>query len=335
MKNATNPAERHLNLVIALMNAVKPLTRRDIQASVAGYDPSAEPSAFERMFERDKETLRLLGLPLVTVEGPLNHPEELGYRIEKEQYELDELVLDPAEVGVLSLATKLWQDTALEGESERGLTKLKSNVLSVDAHSLVGFSPRIGKDSPALEPLLDATTSRRRVSFHYRSTENGEYVQRTIEPWSLLARGTGWYVVGLDVDKGEQRIFKLARIKDQVKKVGPVNAFEVPQDKDFSSILVSDTQHSYTAQLALRTGQANELRVRAQSSNFAVPEGYEPVEVTYRDTVDFVDLVAGLGSQVLVLEPASLRDTVISRLTAAAQLGVASPDAIGTATKEN
>ena len=55
--------ERALNLLAFLLTASRPVTADEIRVPVAGYDqPNDE--AFRRTFERDKELLRRLGIPL-------------------------------------------------------------------------------------------------------------------------------------------------------------------------------------------------------------------------------------------------------------------------------
>lgn len=314
MNNATPPAERHLNLVIALMNATKPLTRRDIQTKVAGYDAQADSKTFERMFERDKEMLRELGVPIVTVESPLSHATELGYRVDKDQFALGEFELNPSEIGLLSLATKLWQDTALESESERGLTKLKSQAASVDSAVLAGFDPRLGHDSPALEPLLDAVTNRQVVSFEYRTGHTGATAVRTIQPWTVLARGSGWYVAGWDIEKSSQRLFKLNRIISVVKPQGKPSAYAIPEDLDASAMLGSIGREPKVAQLAVKAGSAQGLRLLAKESTHVVPDNYDAYELAFHDLVETADDLAGMADAVLVMAPLELRHQVIARL---------------------
>src|SRR5690606_28953887 len=75
-----DPAERLLNLIIALTHARTRMTRAQIRESVAGYEPlpaglsekeaARRDAAFERMFERDKDDLRRMGIPLQTVVDP-------------------------------------------------------------------------------------------------------------------------------------------------------------------------------------------------------------------------------------------------------------------------
>jgi proteasome accessory factor B len=334
MKNATPPAERLLNLVIALMNATTPMSRREIQATVAGYDRNSDPKAAERMFERDKDTLRELGVPIVTVESATSHAEETGYRIDKDQYTLGELELDPAEIGLLSLATQLWRDTALESDSQLGLTKLKSTAASTDSSVLIGFDPRVGTDSPALEPLLEAVTGRQRVQFDYRTGHTGEQTTREVEPWSVLARGSGWYVVAWDTTRQAQRTFKLNRIVGNVKRIGAPAAYDIPQDIDFSALLAATETETQTAQLALRAGRGGALRLRGRESNHIVPRGYDAITLTFHDLTELADELAGQADAVLVCAPPELRTQVIARLRAAATLNSSSGTGNPSATKE-
>ena len=60
--------ERLLNLVIALLSTRMPLTKARIRTAVPQYLTTASVEAFDRMFERDKDDLRELGIPLVTEE---------------------------------------------------------------------------------------------------------------------------------------------------------------------------------------------------------------------------------------------------------------------------
>ncbi len=94
----SNPAARLLNLVIALVNTNASMTKQQIRTSVAGYGDAPSPDAFERMFERDKDTLRDLGIPIVTVDAG-GHADEVGYRIDQDAYALPAVDLTPAEPG--------------------------------------------------------------------------------------------------------------------------------------------------------------------------------------------------------------------------------------------
>ena len=81
-----------MNLVIALLSTRQFLSAERIRASVAGYEDSATDEAFSRMFERDKNELRDLGIPLEV--GPVGRFSTLeGYRINRDAYELPDIDL--------------------------------------------------------------------------------------------------------------------------------------------------------------------------------------------------------------------------------------------------
>ena len=95
--------ERLLSLVVCLLSARRYLTAGQIRAAVPGYPETFD--AFKRMFERDKDELRELGIPLETGTNP-GSDEEVGYRISRQAYELPEIRLEPDEAAVLGLAAQ-------------------------------------------------------------------------------------------------------------------------------------------------------------------------------------------------------------------------------------
>jgi proteasome accessory factor B len=113
--------ERLLSLVVCLLSARRYLTATQIRAAVPGYPDSFD--AFKRMFERDKEELRELGIPLETGSGA---DDELGYRISRQAYELPDIRLEPDEVAVLGLAARVWRRAELAGAADGALLKLRA-----------------------------------------------------------------------------------------------------------------------------------------------------------------------------------------------------------------
>ena len=69
---AVSKLERLLNLTAALLDIPRPLTVEDIREAIPGY-PDNEPS-FRRSFERDKDDLREMGVPIEVVPGPGDRP---------------------------------------------------------------------------------------------------------------------------------------------------------------------------------------------------------------------------------------------------------------------
>jgi len=97
--------ERLLNLVICLLATRRYLSADQIRRTVAGYEDLGD-EAFKRKFERDKEDLRDLGIPLETgSDSPFD--DEPGYRIRRDDYSLPDIEFEPAELAVLGVAVFL------------------------------------------------------------------------------------------------------------------------------------------------------------------------------------------------------------------------------------
>lgn len=325
MSDPIPPAERLLNLVIALVNTPGRMTKEQIRASVAGYDRTAGPDAFERMFERDKETLRDLGVPVVTVSSAA-HGDDQGYRIDPDAYALPPMELSAAQLGVLGLAADFWQGQTLRTDAARALTKLRAVASGTATDAVAGLAPRLHPAGPALAPLLDAAQDRRAVRFTYRAASTGEVLERHVEPWRLIASRGGWYLVGHDRDRGAPRVFRLTRITGVVRAEGPADAFTVPPDADPMALL-SSAQRAVqrTAWLAVVPDRAGALRARATTRTPpedlpAAPPGTEVLAVPYGSTTDLADEVVGYAETVVVLGPPDLRSFVLRRLRAAATL---------------
>ncbi len=330
MPDTLPPAERLLNLVIALVNTPGRMTKEQIRASVAGYERQGSVDAFERMFERDKETLRDLGVPVITVSSAA-HGDDQGYRIDVDAYALAPMELSAAQLGVLTLAAELWQDQTLRSDAVRGLTKLRAvGTTAAATDAMAGLAPRLHPAGPALVPLLDATHARQQVTFTYRAASTSEVLVRRVQPWRLIASGGGWYLVGQDVDRRAPRVFRLSRIVGEVATQGTAGAFTVPQDVD-PTVLV-DSQHTgdRIAWLAIAPDRAGALRSRAvhpdgtgerPPTHVRAPAGLDVVAIPYARTTDLADEIVAYTDAVVVLGPAALREAVVRRLLEAVVMG--------------
>src|SRR5690349_468257 len=129
---ATSKVERLMNLVIALLSTRTFLPAEKIRASVAGYADSPSNEAFSRMFERDKNELRDLGIPLETGRVSKFDPTE-GYRINRDAYALPPVQLTGDEATAVAVATQLWQSPELVTATQGALLKLRAAGVDVDA----------------------------------------------------------------------------------------------------------------------------------------------------------------------------------------------------------
>lgn len=317
MNTRVDPAERLLDLVIALSHTTRRMTKAQIRASVHGYEQAASDEAFERMFERDKVALRAIGVPIVTQVDDA-HADDVGYRIDAAGYELPAIDLTAQEAGLLALAAQVWQDAELASAARSAITKLRAVGPAPDAGGQVGLTLRVRPPETSFAPLLSAIQQRRAVRFRYRAAGSGREQEREVEPWRLLCQDRAWYLRGHDRARGAERSFRLARITSRVRAVGSADAYSIPAaDADSGAYEVAD--RTALARLALRPERAAALRARAVGIVDA--SGHRDiVTVPVADVETLAEELAGYADAVLVLDPAVLRDAVLRRLRAAAAL---------------
>lgn len=314
---APRKSERIMNLAICLLMARRFLDKNHIREVVEGYAGLSD-AAFERTFERDKDDLRAMGVPIETGSNSPLFPDELGYRIRRQDFELPPIDFTAAEATALGLASQVWGTATRAEHTVSALAKLRAAGIDPDASRLTGLSPSIGAKEAAFEPLWQATISRTAVAFDYRGTA------REVEPWVLTYRRGSWYLVGRDRTKQAPRMFKLARIENQPQSIGKPGAYDLP-DVDLAELTRSlePAPADAHAVLAIRGDRAPDLRRRGQPLDDVahLPSGFTAWRVPYVQDRDFVAEVCGHGPAVLVLQPLELRRQVIERLTAIAEAG--------------
>ncbi len=314
---SSNRTERLLNLVICLLATDRWLTKEQIRRAVPQYEDCETPEAFDRMFERDKEDLRELGVPLSTGSNSAWFEDDQGYRVDRDAYALPEVAFTAQELAVLGLASRVWQQASLAGSAARAMVKLRALGVSTDDVSLVGVEPRVRAADPAFEPLYAAARDRAPVSFRYRKPE-GDVAERRVEPWALTSRGGRWYLVGHDRGRSATRAFRLSRIEGAVRRIGAAGTVAVPPDLDPAALVMGRPAETdqRVARLRVRAGRGAALRLRATSAT-AGPDGWDLLELPVGDVGGLAPQVAGFGPDVVVEEPADLRETVLRLLRGA------------------
>jgi proteasome accessory factor B len=315
MAMSRRKTERLLSLVVCLLSARRYLTATQIRAAVPGYPDSFD--AFKRMFERDKDELRELGIPLETGTNSVGD-EELGYRISRQAYELPDIRLEPDEVAMLGLAARVWRRAELAGAADGALLKLRAAGAGLqDDLSQPRIEPRVRTAGPAFGPLWQAVRDRRPVTFVHRVPGRNSALRRNLEPWGVTYRRGHWYVVGFDTDREAERVFRLSRIEGTVSFTGPAGSVTVPAGTDVRAA-VRDWGHEPTAPrtcvLRVRAGAGNGLRRYADRITADHHAGWDLVEHSYSDADWWAEHIAWFGADVVVLEPSDLRDAVIGRL---------------------
>jgi predicted DNA-binding transcriptional regulator YafY len=302
---SANRLERLLNLTAALLNAGHPLTSADIAEQVPGYPDPGEKATFRRAFERDKESLREMGIPVELVDVPGSDPPEPGYRIRREDYALRDPGLDADELAAIHLATAAVRMEGLPGTE--AVWKLGGAPAPADDGIALAALPAF----PQLVPLFGAVAERAPVTFGYR----GE--SRTIDPHRLSFGRGRWYLDGWDHARQADRQFRLDRIEGDVT-VGAAGSFERPA--------ATTSGVALPWQLGDEAPVQATLRVDADQAGWALDhlgdatvveesaDGAITVELTVTNRDAFRSFVVGFLDHAEVLAPAELRAELVEWL---------------------
>lgn len=309
--------ERLFTLVQCLLASEQYLTARKIRETVAGYggEDDEPDDAVKRKFERDKNVLRDMGIPIETVRDPTSGEE--GYRIDRAAYELAPIELTADEAVVVMVAAQVWRQGKLAGPAAGALMKLRASGAPVVEDS--GLDTLIETAEPAFDEVWRACRDARPIAFTYQKRDGVRAERRTLEPWGMVCRNGLWYVAGHDRVRGAVRVFRLSRVSGRVEPAGEAGTVTVPPDVDLRSIVMNwgggDHPGPRTATLAIRTGKANGLRRYARDVE-SDPDrpGWDRVRLNLWGAEWMAGTVAAFGADVIVTDPPDLRDAVIRRL---------------------
>ncbi|QDO88758.1 WYL domain-containing protein [Ornithinimicrobium ciconiae] len=312
---ATAKTERLLNLVIALLYTRQPMSKSRIRTAVPQYAASTD-EAFDRMFERDKDELRDLGIPLRTEVIDPFFDDETGYRIDRREYALPEINFEPDELAVIGVASRAWSHASLAGPAAQGLRKLEASGITRDRTSVAGVEPLLHTNEPAFEAARNAVVAKRAVTFGYRRGPAGEVTERHLHPWALTSWHGRWYLTGHDLDRDAPRVFRLDRIDGAVRATGKADAYTVPDGHDARAMITTTTETpaDQTARVALRSGSGHQIRRRGELLEQRAPNGWDLIEVQVGSLWSLAEEVAGLGPDAIAIEPGELVDLVRTAL---------------------
>jgi proteasome accessory factor B len=309
--------ERLINLTIALLATRRYLTKSEIFNSVAGYEGS--PETMERMFERDKDELRALGIHIEVGNLDPLFDDEPGYRITRENYGLNLGELTAKEVSYISLAAHLWRDGVLSSAGARAFNKISEPVVQADVGASILLQDT---SSQHFESILNAIEERRRISFDYFTSQSSH---RTVEPYELVLSRGFWYLVAFDRDRGDVRTFKLARISGDIALDKKTAIYEINKDLvDRSSIsqIVSDVKSgtnefansdsAFLVALKVKKERARVLRMRGTVT--PLDQSWDLIEFYARDIRTTASEILWWGSDVVVVEPLELKEQVLENL---------------------
>lgn len=316
MTNVPVPVEERLfSLVLALLATETGLTKNEILSTVQGYRQrfknGGDNANLERQFERDKDDIRDLGVPLETIDSPgdAGNNQTLRYRIPKGAYVLpSDIVFSPEETALLALAARVWREGSLSGESRRALLKLRSLGVVAD-EPVLGYAPRIRLRDAAFEPIDAAIRKGVRVRFQYLKPGEERATDRDVIPLALVQYQGRWHLSAQEPD-GERKMFLLRRI------VGPVSAGKatsIPPGDHVADALAGLEEVAARNVAELQVEPGSDAATRLAHRDGAEVTG-DRVVLHFVDLNILADELSGFGPEVLVLSPPALRDAVVARL---------------------
>ena len=294
-----SPAQRLFTLTCCLLAAPRlGLSKQEIYESVQAYvDSSAD--AREKMFERDKTSLREMGVALdvIEVEG---YEEQSAHRylIAKGAFDWPkDLKLRQEHFQLLELAARAWNNRVMAPQAQAGLTRLKTLGLVPTSRELTVFTPRLIARHQSFDPLTIAISDGQRVRLSYRKAD-GEPTARELDPQRLRFNEGQWVLLAFE--KGELKNFLLRRIVSEVKILG-------------EAARVAETQEIEEAERDLKDfieSQKAELLLRPESEawwHFGAPEDNR-VTIHFMDQALLAEDLMEFGGDLEVVAPAELAE---------------------------
>lgn len=298
-----NVIERLLNLLAFLLTAGRPVTAEDIRETVAGYDPDNDV-AFHRMFERDKDLLRSMGIPLTLAFTDVWEVEQ-GYVVPPRDYELPDPGLTDEERAALWLAAQV---VRLGGQSTGAdaMFKLGGAPMPVAGEPLAAD---LGLSADDLAIIFTAVAEHRVLRFEYRDKP------REIKPYGMIHRHGHWYVVG--EAGGEPRAFRIDRGEGFASGQEP-EAFERPANFDIkTSIPTAPWEAGDEDVVAEVRFDANvawwaDRQLPAGASRVTAADGGLVAHLPIANTGAFIGWMIGFVDEAEIVGPPELRDQLIA-----------------------
>ena len=313
--------ERVFSLVLALVASAAGLTKHELLSSVYGYSDryreDAHRAALERQFERDKEQLRILGIPVETVDSPgePGNNQLTRYRISKSALEIpDGLTFTDRELMLLRMAVLAWREGSMTAEARRAAMKLESLGGGRDPLSL-GVSAGFGTSEPSAPALLSAIESAQIAEFDYQLPERAEPLARRVYPLQLHRFEGRWHVIGFDVERLATRVFLLARIAGKVThrdpRPGEPARPEHPAELVARSVAeLRQLQLDTPVTVRVRPGSSADARFSPGADRVETEADARVLTFGTVDQHELAALIAGYGADAVVSAPAALRDAV-------------------------
>ena len=132
---------------------------------------------------------------------------------------------------MLGIAARAWEQATLARATTEAMRKLAAQGVEIDTSRLDLVPPSLRAEEPAFDACWEATQKRRVITFDYRRPGE-DPARRRLQPWGVVRSSGRWYVVGFDLDRQAERVFRLSRVQGKVTLTGKTAAYDVPAGTD-------------------------------------------------------------------------------------------------------
>lgn len=348
MSDRVSKTQRWLDLIALLLrNRRVPVTIEEIMESVAAYSTAWQKgdeksrASVRRMFERDKDELRELGIPIESVSYLVNYGLDTieGYRIDRSDFYLPYLrVLEADEDAPQAIRLPTVElssaDAAIALDALRRIAEVPAFPYADEAQSAlakISFDidasrfpsaaaiqverPGAAEVLERLRFLSDALRRRKRTKFRYHGIRRGEPTDREVEPYAIFLQ-RDWYLVGRDIGVDALRTFRVSRMDlPEVNQRSPKEPdFATPPDFDVREYLgrrawelgteppvTVDVHFSFPRSLLAERNGEGEL-VEERADGSSVRR------FAVIDAEPFLRWLLGMAGEATILSPVEMRD---------------------------
>lgn len=302
-------SERLVNLTIALLSTKRYLTKSEIFSKVEGYDGDSE--ARDRMFERDKDELRQIGIDIQVGQIDPFFEDEVGYRILRSRYGIQLKDLTPRQLTLISLAQDTYDEHALSDSARSAQVKFKAMGFEVDTEIVPSLYATTTQPPNELSEIVEAIASKKSLTFSYFNSEY-EPEERIVFPYGISQYAHHWYFAGLDTTISAIRTFRLDRCASQFTLSKKSDVYEIPVDYKIS------LPEPISVEVNVRLDRCYNLRRNASVQ--AYDDEWERLTISFPTIEDAMHAILWEGLNARVVAPIELVTMVRHSLERVVQL---------------
>ncbi len=285
---SVSKSERILNLFFVLINSNRPIPRHEIRRRVHGYEECESETAFERMFERDKDELRNTGIKIETVPIDPLFDDELGYQVDSQTFITKPVEWTPAERAILSLASTTWHRTEFENLAKSATLKTGG---SINIEPTKDKENIYSEELTRFQKILKSLNSKSIMKYLYVSFDEDKPINRRVIPKRLYRQGDNWYFDAYDLASGNWKTYQTSRVVGEIEII-PASEIEL-------NLIKKDTRQSITRTVGVTINQ-NASLISHITGGKAI--GEKTIEFKFFDEKSFAKYLLRLSSIIVAID---------------------------------